>query len=362
MNNKIVFTGGHHNSTIIVARLLAQKGHKIIWFGHKFSTQNDHNFSQEYQDLQKTNFQFVNLKSGKIYRGGTFEYLKLIKAYLFCFQKLIKIKPDLVVSFGGYLAVPVVLAGKSIGIKCISHEQTQSLGLANRFMLKFIDKLYTAWPLKNYPQNSKLSHIGLPINFQDFNKNIKLPFKQNKPLLVISGGKQGSHAINMAIKPILPQLLERYNIAHQTGDNSVTSDKIRFENLKKQLAPEIKDSYYPFAYHHHFKTILKQADMIIGRSGAHTVYEIIYIKKKLLAVPLPSSSGDEQFKNAQILKRFNLAVILKQDELSSESLLEKIKTLKNLKPKHKEVNDFINKSLPLDAAEKLTQEIQNLLN
>ena len=93
MNKKIVFTGGHHNSAIVVARLLAQRGFDIIWFGQKFSAKNDNNLSQEYQDLQKSNFRFIDLKSGKIYRGGIFEYFKLIKAYLFCFQKLTKIKP-----------------------------------------------------------------------------------------------------------------------------------------------------------------------------------------------------------------------------------------------------------------------------
>ncbi len=341
---RLVFTGGHHTSALEVAKALKGKGWQIIWFGHRHPMWGDKSDSAEYKEVTAAGIKFIDLKAGKFYR--TFNPLKLIRIPLGFFQALLQLlllRPRGIVSFGGYLAVPTVLAGWLLGIPSITHEQTVVSGWANKFISLFVKKIALAWPQSAafYPK-SQVVVTGLPIR-PEIKKNRK-PKTENRKLVYITGGKQGAHVINKVVFRTLPQLLKEFKVIHQTGyrdyDQAVKIKYPRYQAFDFNSAQAI--------------SALNQAAVVVGRAGAHIIYELGYLGIPCVLIPIPWVSHNEQFLNAQILKRNHQAVILPESELTPQSLISSIKQALQLKPRPL--------NLPADATEKLTETIESLYN
>src|SRR3989338_10202365 len=142
---KIVIAGGHHSSALPVIHELNRQfpDVQIIWLGHKYSLKGDKNPTLEFYEVTALGIPFYEVKAGKLYKA--FNLGRLLKVPFGFFQSLIlliKIKPDIILSFGGYLAVPVVLAGWLLRIPSVTHEQTVAVGYANRAIAPFVDKIF----------------------------------------------------------------------------------------------------------------------------------------------------------------------------------------------------------------------------
>ena len=186
--------------------------------------------------------------------------------------------------------------------------------------------------------------MGLPLR-----KEI-LKVKKNKlekPLLFITGGKQGAVTINRVIFEALSDLSKNYDVLHQVGNNTEygdweTAKKIKLEGYK---AVEFLNSAKQ-------AQALADAEIIIGRSGAHIVYELGYLGKKSILIPIPWVSHNEQFLNAQILVNSGNAVLLPQDQLTKNNLLEAIDRAMLLNPHRiKLVTDACERMIKLLEAE-----------
>ena len=320
----LVFTGGHHTGALEVAKMLKDKGWSIVWFGHKHSMWNDTSHSSEYKEVTEENIEFHDLLAGKFHK--TYNPLKLIRipwGFLQAFFLLLKTRPSGIVSFGGYLAVPTVITGWILGIPSITHEQTITQGWANKLISTFVKKVAVTWPesMKNYDNKAVL--IGLPLRKEilEAKKNIL-----KKPLLFITGGKQGAHVINDTVFSALLNI--KYDILHQTGNNSEYGD---FDKAKKINLSNYK--CVDFLNAKKQAQALIDADVVVSRAGAHAVYELGFLKKKCVLIPIPWVSHNEQYKNAQILEKAGMAVILNQNQLTSENLLLAINQAQKLKPK-----------------------------
>ncbi|MFH1408079.1 MAG: glycosyltransferase [Patescibacteria group bacterium] len=364
-SKRLVFIGGHHTSAVAVidALLNERKDVEIHFVGHKFSAYKDKNSSAEYREITQKNIPFYNLYAGKIYR--TFNPIRLIRLPFGFFQALfflLKIKPSLVVSFGGYLAVPITIWAYIMRIPIITHEQTLQGGWANIFVSKLANRILLTWEssLAFFPKE-KSRVIGLPliINFKeaDITKGV---FKENLPLVFVTGGKQGAHIINETVSAILKNLTDFCNIIIQCGDNSYFRD---FDRLNEQI------SFFPaknkgrvlvkkFLSREEQLTAIQKANLLVGRSGAHFVYELCFYKKPALLIPLPNTSHNEQYNNAQFVKEAGLARVLNQDVLTGKTLLEEIKLLLEDSKKY-----FLKKeiSLPKDASQKFVEEINKII-
>ncbi|MGI5828273.1 MAG: UDP-N-acetylglucosamine--N-acetylmuramyl-(pentapeptide) pyrophosphoryl-undecaprenol N-acetylglucosamine transferase [Patescibacteria group bacterium] len=363
MHKTIVFTGGHHNSALVLAKHLKEHGFSILWFGHKYTMKGVSNISSEYQEVTKEGIKFIELHSGKIHKGNIIEVFKTIGAIIYCFLFFLKKRPNLIISFGGYLAVPPVIAGWCLRIPAIGHEQTTILGMANKLLLPFYHKLYTSWPISGLG-SSKLKVVGLPVDIQVFQEFTvreleKYFFEPKKPLLVVSGGKQGSHVINTTVEKALPKLLPLWNVYHQTGSNSQTQDFERMRAFRRQLPYKLRKSYLVTDYSKEFKRFLATATLVVGRSGAHTVYEVLMLGKKMVAIPLPFSYMNEQHNNAQLLEKLSLGVILPQEKLTAETLVEAVLKVTNLKPSGKKLPAF-QKNIKHAAAAVMIEDIKEL--
>ena len=253
--------------------------------------------------------------------------------------QLLLLRPNGIVSFGGYLAVPTVIAGWLLGIPAITHEQTVVAGWANKLICLFARKIAVTWSqsASNYPK-SKVIFTGLPLRAEVKKiRNKKLEIRNS---IYVTGGKQGAHVINVAVFAALPQLLKKYTVIHQTG----------FADLPHAL--EIKDPHYqafdfssPYAI-----SALAQAEVIVGRSGAHTTYELAFLGKKSVLIPISTASHNEQYLNAKLLVDSGAAIILPQSQLTSQSLIAAIASAQKLSP-HK-------LNLTYDATDKLVQLIK----
>jgi UDP-N-acetylglucosamine--N-acetylmuramyl-(pentapeptide) pyrophosphoryl-undecaprenol N-acetylglucosamine transferase len=329
----IVITGGHHNSALVVAKLLVKKDYSVVWIGHRHSSRGDTSDSAEYVEVKAAGIKFHNLEAGKMilsigemlrFPVGVYTSIKLLK----------KIKPSAILSFGGYLGGTVALAGKILNIPIYLHEQTVTAGRANKLIGRLAKKIYLTWPesAKHFSVR-KTEVVGLPLREGILISASKKFFTRRKPTLLVMGGKQGAHAINQFIFNNLHDLLLHFNLIHQTGTSSITGDYQISLTLKNKLG-SLSDCYLPLGYigEHEIGDYLHNATYYLGRSGAHTCYELAVIGLKSILVPLMSTHDQEQYKNAKILVKAKLGIILSQSDLKLSSFLVAYKKLIAQKP------------------------------
>ncbi len=335
----LIFTGGHHTGALEVAKKLQQSGVAVIWLGHRHSLWGDRRDSAEYREVTASGFPFYDLQAGKLYR--TFNPLKLfrlpwgfVQSFALLLALKIRLGSDLkgIVSFGGYLAVPVVCAGWLLGLPALTHEQTLTQGWANRFISRFVKKNALSWPAgaAHYPAG-KTVVTGLPLRPWLLTLH---PRPTVPPTIYITGGKQGSHVINQAVFAALPELLAGFQVVHQTGDNSLFPDHETALKLRSELPASRQSRYRVFSYltSAELAGVFSSRPLVISRSGAHIIYELMLLKLPCVLIPLPRSSHAEQLQNAELLVSFHQAVLLPQSGLTPRSLLAAVTAAGGLQP------------------------------
>ncbi len=145
---RLVITGGHHSSALPVIKKLKETDPtlQIFWLGHKHSLKGDTHETLEYKEITSLGIPFYELKAGKVYKITSLSRLILVPfGFIQAFFILLSIKPDAILSFGGYLAVPVVVSGFFLGIPSVTHEQTVVAGYANKVIGWFAKKVLISW-------------------------------------------------------------------------------------------------------------------------------------------------------------------------------------------------------------------------
>lgn len=328
---KIVIIGGHHISALVLAKYLKEKHHQIYWFGTRYPRWPEKTEGIEYRQVRAENLAFIDLKTGKFHQNF-WRWWRILFGFFQATWYLLKLKPDLIFSFGGYLAVPVVIGGWLLAIPSITHEQTRTAGLANRFLQYFVKKICLTWPeSKKFFKGEKTILTGLPIRKELFSqKKIKL-FKNNLPVILVMGGKQGSHSINLAIREIIAELLLNYNVVHQCGDILKAKDYDDLTILKKSLPKPLRERYllHKFFGDRRIAEILIASDLVVSRAGAHIIYELALLGKPAIFIPLPFSFAKEQLENAKLFTQNKAGIIINQEQLKGEFLFRKIQEMFN---------------------------------
>lgn len=333
---KYCITGGHHNSALVIARALQNKGHKVFWIGHKFAQYGDTNPSAEYLEVKDAGIDFYDLRAGKIASNNTLKsMLKIPFGAYQAWRILLTEKPDVIVSFGSYLGAAVAAAAWLKQLPVFIHEQTSIAGKANLFAAKFAKKIFVTWPssTKFFPSH-KTELTGLPLRPSMLNPVTRKLFKNNKPTILILGGKQGSHIINSTVFDSLPELLKKYNVVHQTGTSSVTQDYEQAISTHDNMSSEMAESYNPQGYISEYEIgkYINNSQVVVSRSGAHIIYELALLGKRAVLIPFEMTYQKEQLKNSQLLTSNNHAIVLRQSNLSPRTLMRAIKSASSLKP------------------------------
>ncbi|MCM1404212.1 MAG: UDP-N-acetylglucosamine--N-acetylmuramyl-(pentapeptide) pyrophosphoryl-undecaprenol N-acetylglucosamine transferase [Prevotella sp.] len=236
---------------------------------------------------------------------------KLMKGIREAKKILRQLQPSVVFSKGGFVALPVVYAAASLGIKIVAHESDMSLGLANRLSAKKCQTLCTTFPLDQtkYPQMVQTGAIIRNSIYHGDPKQIKIP-NNGKPNLLVIGGSLGATAINQAVWSALTPLCNDWNVLHVTGKGKTNPTYRHAQYLQVDYLNQPQDA---FAW----------ADVVLARSGSGTVSELLALKKPAVYCPLPKTeSRGDQIQNAAYLQKLGVCEVLPQAALNTENLIK----------------------------------------
>jgi len=365
---KIVLTGGHAATVALAVcqelkrRSKAGIGWDIYWIGAKRQVEGKDFPTIESQALPRVGVKVYSIITGRLQRKFTPWTIPAIAripiGFFHALYLLAKINPDIILSFGGFSAYPVVFIAWVLGKPIVIHEQTSAYGRANKLSAYFADKIALARHTSiRFYSRSKSQVIGNPI----LTKIAKIAPKTKiglPPTIYITGGSRGSVSINSLIEQILPKLLKYFYIIHQTG----YADFDKFQTIRSTLSKSESAKYEVYKVIDPLKVdgLFKRADIVVSRAGANTVSDIIAAKRPALLIPLSFAYKFEQKENALFAQNFGIAKIIDQENLTSERLFVEITSLR--KNWDKLVSRVKNKKSPdIHAASLLVDIIEGMV-
>lgn len=272
--------------------------------------------------------------------------------------------PDVIFSKGGYGSYPVLWAGRLLGIPIIIHESDSSPGRVNLWSSKFASKVAISYPeAEKYfrDKNKKIAWTGNPVRRELFDTTKHgareyLKLEERTPVIFILGGSQGSQIINDSVLEILPELLEKYQVIHQTGDRNLEEVK-RTANLVLERSDNA-DRYHPFAS---LDTLAMRmaggaSDLIISRAGS-ALFEIALWGIPSIVIPITESSGNHQIKNAYTYARSGGATVIEEANLNKTILLSEIEKILNNKEVYTEMQNGAKSFAKPNAADTIAEAI-----
>lgn len=356
---KIGLIGGHFTTAKAVIDELLWGDFKIdkrelVFFGKRKEANED---SPEYLEVSQNKIKFVNIFAVKINRflslKNAINLIFLPLSIIFAFFKVLSNKPRVIIGFGGYLEIPVILSAKFLGIKIVIHEGTSRGGFSNRFLSLLANEVFISFnSSRSYFR--KCVYVGFPLRRAFLTQK---RFCGKIPIILITGGHLGSQVINKTVFSILEKLLFDNIVIHQTG----ALDFEKFYQLRSTFSPEKKVHYIvkKFFSEEEFAKNLINASVLIGRSGINTVSEIIYAKTPSVFIPLPFAQKNEQFQNAKLAEELGLAIIIDQKNLNGEKLYGAIKQLQQIK--RDEIDNSQYKNYFENAANRIARRLVDFL-
>ena len=286
------------------------------------------------ETLVANNISFVPTAAGKIRNYFSllnfFDYFKTAWGVLRSVLRIFFLYPDVVFSSGGYASFPTLLAAKLFRIPVVLLQCDVDPGRVNKWAAKFAQKIAVAFPEgAAYFQKEKVAYTGNPVR-----KAALLParegvyeflkFNPQMPVLLITGGSQGAQAINEVVLAALPELVEKYQIVHQTGE---ANEKEVASRARVALAKsEFADRYKPFGYLNDLATRMSAgaAKLIISRAGAGNIFEAAIWGLPSILVPIPESVSHDQTKNVFSYARAGACSVIEQNNLTPRILMAEI--------------------------------------
>lgn len=329
---QIVFTGGgtagHVMVNLAIIPYFLENGWKVDYIGSKNGIEKD--LIGALSDVT-----YHPISTGKLRRYFSIENFKdpfkVLKGTGQAHRILGKKKPAVVFSKGGFVSVPVLAAAKMRGIPAVIHESDYTPGLANKLAIPFAQKVLATFPetMKYLPED-KGTYIGAVVREELFtgerNKGYQLTgFTGGKDVLLIMGGSAGSKKINESVRENLSELLEHFQIIHICGKGNIDTSYeqqgyVQFEYVQDEL-----------------KDLFAITDFVCSRAGANAIFEFLALRKPMLLIPLSrQASRGDQILNARSFEKQGYCQVLEEEELTEETLQEKLLTLKKEKYNIKE--------------------------
>lgn len=334
---KLLISGGHFSPALAIIDTLQRTQPKLelAFVGRVVSQQSTEQPAGEAEAVIDRQIPFYPIKTAKW--GGNFwqrcaAFGSVVRATIAAYQLLGQLQPDVFLSFGSYIAVPVAIACKLRGIPVIIHEQTRVAGISNRVVAWWATVVALSYPESlSFFSKHKTIVTGLPLRPQLLDNTTQThhwaspSFIESKlPILYVTGGSTGSHALNQAIVSLLPELLQSWRIIHPCGRATAQHDWYSRLLAEQARLPDALRARYVVVEQvsaSDLAWIYRQRTLVFGRAGANTTAEVAAFKLFALFVPLPLSNYDEQQKNAAALVGNGRTVVIDQSQLNRESLL-----------------------------------------
>lgn len=310
-------TGGHIYPAITLADELVKRGHSITFVGS--------NDRMEKDVIPEKGYKYIGLN---VYttRGNIFKKIKsIISIFLAYFEsKKLLANQDMVIGFGNYISIPVVLAAKKLGLKTIIHEQNSLVGKANKLLDEKVDAVIGTYKENiNQFKNKKTLILGNPQSSKALqikkDKNVlkDLGLDPDKKTVVIFMGSLGSESVEKKLIEMFKLLDGSYQVVYATG-------KAHYENVIKEV--EEKDYLKVFEKIDGIN-VMNNSTLLVSRAGATTICEICALGMPSILIPSPYVPNNHQYKNAKSLCDVNAATIIEEKDLTAELLKSRIEEL-----------------------------------
>jgi len=303
--------------------------------------------------VEKENILFKAIFAGKFRRYFSWKNFTDILLFKLGFWQaffiMLKWRPDLVISAGGFVSVPVVWAAWFLRVPCLIHQQDVRPGLANKLMAPFAKIITVTFKKSLNDYGKKAIWIGNPVR-KRIAASPSINFFQLKdglPTILIVGGGTGAMFINRLVAESINDLLKFSQVIHVTGKN------------KSTLKPETHPNYHSFEFLNvdQFSEAMQKSDLVVTRAGLSTLTELSYLGKPIIIIPIPGSHQEE---NAEIYKAYNAAVVLDQNTLTKDSFLKTIESILSDPAKISALKNNISRLLKPRASQEMSKIISKL--
>ncbi len=377
---RILLTGGGTGGSVSPLLAIAEElkntpivkggegGYKFLWLGTKNGPEKEMVESQE--------ITFKAVSSGKLRRyfssKNFTDLFLIIIGFVQSFFIILKWKPDLVISAGSFVSVPVVWAAWILRIPILVHQQDARPGLANKLMAPFAKVITAAFEKSLSDYGKKAALTGNPARHSLEIKNQKskikniFNFNEELPTVLVIGGGTGAMAINELVWKSIDELTKLCQIIHITGKGKnppyppYQGGVVGKTPLIKGDRGIIKNKYQSFEFFNaeQMAEAYNAADIVVSRAGMGVLTELSYLGKPAILIPIPNSHQEE---NAEIFKQAQAAIAFEQKNLTPEILVDNIKKLLNDEILRNKLSDNIKNVIKRGASEKIAGIIKNLL-
>lgn len=307
-------TGGHIFPGLAVAHELRAAGWDVVWMGARGG--------MEERLVPPRGYKAAWIRARAARGKGVMQKLLLPANLLLSFwesaRHLRRIRPDVVLGLGGYVAFPGGMMASLLNRPLALHEQNAIAGLANRVLSTVSDKVMVAFPgaLRNAewtgnPVREEITAVAPP---EERFKDRAGPLR-----ILVVGGSLGAQALNEAMPRALALLSPRPQVVHQSGEKHLDDLRAHYAQagVQGELVAFIDDMARRYA----------EADLVICRAGAVTVAELSAGGMASILVPFPFAVDDHQTANARFLSEAGAALLVPQRELTPQKLAELIRSL-----------------------------------
>ncbi len=352
----IIFSGGGTGGSVapllaVAEELLQESGAsdlRLIFIGTKNGPEREMvaSFNAEIGRME-----FLSLVSGKWRRyfsiHNLLDIFKIVAAWFRSFGLIAKYHPDLVVSAGAFVSVPLVWAAAAKNIPVLIHQQDLRPGLANKLMAPWARVITVVFEKSLIDYGPRAVWTGNPIRrFAGVQDEIIVRLKQryslddSVPLILVFGGGLGATGINRLIFKIAADLAKEYQIIHLTGKGKLPADSSLSENSNYHVLESLDNL--------ELSALMSLADLVVSRAGLGALTELSYWRKPAILIPMPESHQED---NAAYFAKTRAALFLNQSELSPERLAAEIKRVLADPELRRELGNNIGKMMKRDAAE-----------
>ena len=332
MKKKIVLTGGgtagHVMPNLALLPALREKSFEVSYIGSN---------GVERTLVESAHIPFYEISTGKLRRyfsvQNFLDIFRILKGIFDALTLLRQIRPNVVFSKGGFVAVPVAMAAWMLRIPVVSHESDYSPGLANRIIARFANRiLYTFKETGSYLPASKGQLVGTPVRAELFAGKRERGLAvcgfadAGLPIVLVMGGSQGAQRLNETLREILPDVLTRYRVVHLTG--------------KGKTIDYAHEGYRAFEFlSHDLSHVFAICDAVVCRAGANSIFEMLALRKPMLLIPLQIGSRGDQVLNARSFVAQGWAHVLMELEMTPETLQSAVDVLMKQSIAMKEVQE-----------------------
>lgn len=272
-------------------------------------------------------------------------------------------RPDVIFLKGGFVGLPVGIIARKLKIPYVVHESDMVPGLANRILMEHATVVASGWEgLKN--GDIPVIHVGVPVasEFKQVTEAQQralkkdFGFDQERPLVVITGGSQGSQNINEAIHEILPEMLKFTSVGLVAG-RKYYEEIVDLKQYEEWDKAKLRSNFRMWEFNSAMHDLMGAADVVVSRAGATTIAELSALGKAVILIPFEKLPGSHQLKNAEKLAEMGAVVMIPDAKMrkNPQDLLEAVRHLVRAPRERQDLADKLHAEAKPDAAERLAQ-------